>query len=165
MLSGVWYRVLCPCVVGSVGMLVPFDRIPVGEGLLPDGTRAPFYIDRAELDVVRESGPASKYDDARFIDECVTDPDAIFRGLRRPNQSDSLCYSVFPEHDPDDANDSESYAPARPPVFGFVFLAFVTQTGMGYLVFDWEWRESSPNDPGHPLHWETDFAGRAWHRT
>lgn len=138
--------------------------MPVGEGLLPDGSRAPFYVCREELEVVREAGPASKFDDARFIQECVCDPDAIFRGLRRPNQAASLCHSVFPEADPDEEDGGDGFAASYPPRFGYVFLAFAAKGSMGYVVFDWEWREACPERPGHPLNWDLDFAGRAWQR-
>jgi hypothetical protein len=143
-------------------MAIPIYLLPVGEGRLPDGTTAPFFIDRRELDAVRDNGPGWKYHDARFIEEAVTDPDAIFEGLRRPNQADSVCYSVQPTRDPD--ADEDPYGIGTPPVFGQVFLAFVTLGQMGYVVFDWEWRPGSPDEPGYPENWRTDFVRRVWHR-
>lgn len=35
---------------------------------------------------------------------------------------------------------------------------------MVYVVFDWEWRTESADEPGHPENWQTDFARRVWHR-
>lgn len=142
-------------------MLVPFGQMPVGNGLLPDGSTVPFYIDRHELDFLRDNGPSWKFEDARFIEEAIRDPDAIFRGLRRPNQTDSLCHSVFPTHDPDEPDE---FGNGLAPRYGFVFLAFSYLAGMGYVVFDWEWREVDPDEVGHPANWKHDFAGRAWKR-
>lgn len=141
-------------------MAIPFDQLPIGEGRLPDGTTAPFFISRRELDTVRNDGPDWKYHDARFIEEAVAEPDAIFEGLRRPNQDQGLCYSVQPTRDPDEEDDR--YGAAPPPVFGLVFLAFVRLGAMGYVVFDWEWRPVAPDEPGHPEDWRTDFARRVW---
>jgi hypothetical protein len=145
-------------------MLVPANQIPVGEGLLPDGRRAPFFIDRNELNLVKSEGPEWKYEDSRFIDEAVCDPDVIFEGLRRPEQAQSFCYSVQPTHDPDKAEDEDPYGQGLPPTFGQVFLAFVRAAPMGFLVFDWEWREVSADEPGHPDNWQEDFAERVWQR-
>src|SRR5437764_1424624 len=117
-------------------MAIPRDQLPLGEGRGPDGTPVPFFVDRRELDSLREHGPAWKYEDARFLEEVVGDPDAIFCGLGRPNQADSLCYSVRLTHDPDDEPDW--VAGPIPPRFGYVFLAFVSLGPMGYVVFDWE---------------------------
>lgn len=143
-------------------MAIPFDQLPIGDGLLPDGTRAPFFIDRRELTTVRDEGPTWKYHDARFIEEAVSNPDAIFKGLRRPNQTTSFCYSVQPTRDPDE--DPDDMGLSLPPTFGRVFCAFVCLGAMGYIVFDWEWRPVSPDDPGHPENWTTDFAERVWHQ-
>lgn len=142
-------------------MPIPFDQIPVGEGLLPDGTRAPFFVDGRELRILHEQGPAWKYHDARFIEEAVADPDVIFEGLRRPNQTDAFCYSVRPLRDPDEEEDSTSEL--LPPVWGQVFLAFARLGPMGYLVFDWEWRPEGA-EPGHPEDGDTDFERIVWQR-
>lgn len=144
-------------------MPIPAHLIPIGEGMLPDGTRVPFFVDKRELDSVRDNGPAWKYHDAGYIIEAVGDPDAIFEGLQRPNQNDSFCYSVRPTRDPD-ADEGDETEPALPPVFGQAFLAFVTLEQMGFVVFDWEWRAESADEPGHPENWQSDFARRVWQR-
>jgi hypothetical protein len=142
-------------------MAIPFDQIPIGEGLDPTGQPgASFFIDRAELDMIERDGPEWKFHDARFIDEAVGSPDAIFEGLSRANQTESLCYSVRLTFDPEEPEESQS-----PPRYGYVFLVFVRVGVGGYVVFDWEWREEDPDEPGHPVSWETDFARRAWQRT
>src|SRR5262245_14557072 len=141
-------------------MALPFDQLPIGEGLHPSGQwGASFFIDRKELEVIERDGPEWKFEDARFIDEAVKDPDAIFEGLRRPNQQQSLCYAVRPIYDPDD-EDSQTL-----PRFGQVFLAFALLGVGGYVVFDWEWREEDPNFPSHPLNWQNDFVRPTWQRT
>ena len=78
-------------------MPIPFDQIPVGEGVVPSGARVPFFVDRRTLDLLADHGLAEKHHDSRFVPEAVAKPDAIFRGLRRPNQYEGLCYSVRPE--------------------------------------------------------------------
>jgi len=54
------------------------------------------------LDVIERDGAEWKLEDARFIPEAVREPDAIFEGLRRPNQRQGLCYSVRPTRDPEE---------------------------------------------------------------
>ncbi|AWM38698.1 hypothetical protein GobsT_31130 [Gemmata obscuriglobus] len=141
-------------------MAMPADQLPVGEGLLPDGSWGMFYVSRPEMIRLRDNGPQEKYEDARFLEEAVRDPDAIFLGLRRPNQDDALCYSVFLTCDPEE--DDEDYK--KPPRYGLAFLAFVRVANMGCVIFDWEWREEDPDLPGHPNNWRRDFGERLWSR-
>jgi hypothetical protein len=138
---------------------IPIDQLPIGEGLHPDGTPgAEFFVDRRMLEALEESGPVAKYEDARFIEECVKQPDAIYEGLKRDNQEEGLCYSVRPDRDPD-----EPEATALPRS-GYAFLVFVRRGAVGYIVFDWAWREEDGDHPGHPLRWENDFTRRTWTR-
>lgn len=141
-------------------MAVPYGQVPIGDGLLPSGERAPFFILRHTLDLLSEYGPQEKYRDARFIEMAVTQPDAIYRGLRRPNQHEGLCYSIRPESDPDDYESITGVASL--PRYGVVFLAFVEAGAMGYVVFDWEWREEDGDNPGCPAAADRDFAGRVY---
>jgi hypothetical protein len=141
-------------------MPIPRDHLPLCEGRGPDGNTVEFFVNLDELNSIRDNGPEWKFDDARFLYEAVQKPDAIFLGLQRTNQADSLCYSVQLTHDPDD--EGKSWAGGIPPKVGFVFLAFVTLGQMGYLVFDWEWREEDPDEPGHPVGWLDDFKERIW---
>ena len=137
-------------------MPIPSDQIPIGEGLDPSGNSgATFFISQAVLDVLQRDGPEWKLDEARFIPETVKHPDAIFRGLLRPGQEESLCYSVRPTHDPDDEEN-----PALPR-YGFAFLIFARSGIGGYVVFDWEWREEDADAPGHPSGWGSDFERRS----
>jgi hypothetical protein len=137
---------------------IPSDQIPVGEGLHPDGQPgACFFIGKRELELIRKTGPRWKYEDARFITEAVRDPDVIFEGLKRHDQQDNLCYSVRPTIDPDDEDSGL-------PKYHYVFLVFVS-LHMGYVIFDWEWREEDPERPGYPLNWQDDFARSTWSRT
>lgn len=139
-------------------MSLPSDQLPLGEGLDPAGKPgAPFFIDTIALETVERDGPEWKFEDARFIEEAIQEPDAIFQGLRRVGQQEGLCYSVRPTRDPDIENDT------GPPCYGQVFLVYV-RVGMGYVVFDWAWREEDENSPGHPAGWQGDFTRRLWHR-
>jgi len=136
--------------------------MPFTEGLHPDGTPgATFYISRSLLEVLETDGPEWKLEDARFILECVRDPDVIFQGLLRPRHEESLCFSVRPSHDPDE----EGEFPSSLPRYGFVFVAFARLAVGGYLVFDWEWREEDGEHPGHPSGWQTDFERPTWRKT
>jgi hypothetical protein len=140
-------------------MAVPSDQLPIGEGRDPAGTPgAGFFIDLTVLEAVERDGPDWKYDDARFIEEAIREPDAIFEGPKGFAQRDILCYAVRPTHDPENEFDS------GPPAFGKVFLVYV-RVGMGYVVFDWAWREEDEAHPGRPLGWETEFARMTWFRT
>jgi hypothetical protein len=139
-------------------LAIPKDQIPIGEGLGPDGSPGTmFFLDRAELDMIEQDGPKWKFDDARFIEEAIERPDAIFEGLGRPNHEDSFCYSVRIERDPDEES------PAGQPHYGMVFVAFVRK-GIGFVVFDLEWRDEDYDHPGHPVEWRNDFMRRTWSR-
>lgn len=141
-------------------MAIPSDQIPIGDGLDPSGNPgASFFIDRTELDIIQQDGPEWKLEDARFIAEAVQEPDAIFEGLLRPRQENSLCYSVRVTHDP---NEPESQALPR---YGYVFLVFARLGVGGFVVFDWEWREEDADHPGHPTGWPDDFERRSWLKT
>ncbi len=80
-------------------------------------------------------------------------------GLRRPSQYEGLCYSVRPQSDLDDEDGDARLVGL--PRYGAAFLAFVEVRDMGYVVFDWEWRNEDPEEPGNPLGWKDDFADRA----
>lgn len=142
-------------------MPIPSDQLPIGEGLDPAGNAgASFFVDRNALELIEQDGPEWKMEDARFIPEAVREPDAVFQGLKRAGQEESFAYAVRPSHDPDDEN-----ATFIPPHLGFVLVAFARTGVGGYVVFDWEWREEDPDNPGHPLGWEADFERATWRRT
>jgi len=144
---------------GGLSVAVPFDHLPVGEGLHPDGTAgAIFYVSRTVLDALQDDGPEWKLEDARFLLEAIQEPDAIFEGLERAGHGDCLCYSVRVSRDPDEDR-------VELPRYGFVLAAFVRPSGWGYVIFDWEWREEHPDCPGHPLNWENDFTRQTWPTT
>ena len=134
-------------------MPMPADLLVVGVGRLPDETEVTFYVRKAEIDDLRAHGPQEKLDNARFLEECMANPDAIFSGLRRPEQDESLCYSVRPTRDQDETPVSTDSMPR----YGFAFLAFVRVANMGYVIFDWEWRQEDPDHPGRPIHWQQRF--------
>jgi hypothetical protein len=139
------------------GAPIPQDQLPIGEGLHPDGTPgAEFFVDRGLLNALEDFGPVEKYEDARFVPECISRPDAVFGGLKREGQDDALCYSVRPTGDPDDPG-AETM-----PRYGFTFVSFVRPGIGGFVVFDWGWREEDSNFPGHPVNFENDFARRTW---
>ena len=142
-------------------MPIPRDQLPIGAGLYPDGTGgASFFMDAAELDVLERDGPEWKLEDARFFKEAINDPDAIFQGLKRPGHDESFAYCVRPTHDP-----AVEATDPIPPRFGFVFIVYARSGIGGYVVFDWEWREEDADNPGHAVHWESDFERRTWRKT
>lgn len=142
-------------------MAIPSDHMPVGEGLSPDGSSGVmFFVDAEWIYHLEEHGNVQKYEDARFILESVSAPDAIFAGLNREEMEEGLCYSVRITHDPEEEGDPGSLL--IPPHPGFVFLSYARIGVGGYLVFDWSWREEDPENPGHPLDWEIDFERRTW---
>jgi hypothetical protein len=138
---------------------IPFDQLPIGEGLCPDGRPgATFFISKTNLQVFERDGPEGKYEDARFVHETVQSPDAVFKGLNRSGHEESLCYSVRPTFDPDDPD-------SGPPRYGYVFLAFIRPGVGGFVVFDWDWREEDSDAPGHPEGWADAFGERTWLKT
>jgi hypothetical protein len=140
-------------------MAIPANQLPIGAGLYPNGTEgAMFFVDLAMLDQLEENGPAWKFDDRRFLEEVVTDPDVIFEGLKRQNLEDCFCYCVQPRQDPDEP------AAEVQPFFLQVFLAFVRPGVGGYVVFDWAWRQEDEGKAWHPLGWENDFTRPTWTR-
>jgi hypothetical protein len=118
-----------------------------------------FYVERAVLDTLRDDGPAWKLEDARFLKEAVTAPDAIFEGLNRPGMEEGVAYSVRPTCDPEGEEEE-----AGPPRYGQAFVAYARPATWGYVIFDWEWRAEG-EEPGHPDGWEADFARRKWKTT
>jgi hypothetical protein len=84
------------------------------------------------LDTISDDGPTWKLEDARFIVEAVSDPDAIFEGLNRLGMEEAVAYSVRPTRDPDEEGE-----PALPR-YGQAFVVYVRQGVGGYVVFDWE---------------------------
>ena len=95
---------------------------------------------------------------ARFIEEAVSDPDAIFEGLNRLGMDAAVAYSVRPTHDPDEPDQD------GPPCYGKAFVVYARQGVGGYVVFDWEWREED-EEPGYPDGWRGDFTRRTWNKT
>src|SRR5438132_5880010 len=101
-------------------MPLPINQLPIGEGRDSKGNPGTsFFVDKAELDIIQRDGPEWKLEEARFLPEAVSEPDAIFEGLRRPSEEKSLCYSVRPSHDPDDTGNGGT------PRYGVVFVVFV----------------------------------------
>ncbi len=140
-------------------MAIPIDQLPIGEGRHPDGTTgASFFMDRPTLEVIEADGPEWKFEEARFIAEAIKEPDVIFQGLHRDTFPDGLCYSVRFTADPDEPD------AGTPPAFGRVFVVFARLGVGGHVVFDWSWRSEDPDEPGHPVSWQTDFTRRTWHK-
>lgn len=139
-------------------MALNSDYLPVDDGIGPNGTiDVPFYVDIHRIRELRDDGPEWKYEDARFLKETIQQPDVIFGDLRRDGENDSFAYSVRLTHDPDEEQQV-------PPTFGKVFLAFVRLVQGGYLIFDWEWREEDPDNPGFPKGHKQDFGSPTWNK-
>jgi hypothetical protein len=140
---------------------LPADQVPVCEGKAPDGRgTCLFYVKRSVLDTIRDDGPPWKLDEARFIEEAVKEPDAIFEGLNRPGMADAVAYSVRPMRDPE-----EEEGPPTLPRYGQAFVVYARPGTWGYVILDWEWRAEDGEQPGHPTGWEADFVRRTWNKT
>lgn len=140
-------------------MTLPYGQRLIGEGLHPEGRPgALFFVDTQTLDLIEQDGPEWKYEDARFILEAVSEPDAIFEGLKRARHADCFCYAVRLTRDPEEPDSTV------PPAFGKVFLVFARPAIGGYVVFDWAWREEDADHAGHPEGWKQDFTRRTWSR-
>ena len=88
-------------------------------------------LSKDELYALEEDGPEWKYEAARFLEEAVQEPDAIFAGLRRAGQQASHCYSVRIVNDPDEPDQTTH------PRYGHVFLVFIREGTWGYVAFIW----------------------------
>jgi hypothetical protein len=138
---------------------LPADQVPVCEGKTPHGQgKCLFYVERALLDTLRDDGPAWKLEDARFIEEAVKKPDAIFEGLNRPGMEAGVAYSVRPQDDPEE--EDKTYLPR----YGKAFVVYARPGTWGYVIIDWDWRDEDA-EPGHPVGWEADFVRRIWSET
>jgi hypothetical protein len=141
---------------------MPADYLPIGPGRCPEGGgECEFFIHLPTLQKLEKYGPAWKYQDGDLAGGVVADPQAVYRGLRRPDfeAGPSYCYSVRP------AGSSWQRGPGvDDPLLPCVFLVFVFRGMGGYVVFDWEWRPEDPAAPGEPEGWQDDFEERLWQR-
>jgi len=138
---------------------LPANQLPIGAGVHPDGTEgAFFFVDLVVLNQLEEDGPAWKFDDRRFLEEAVTDPDVIFEGRKAASSEDYFCYCVQPRQDPDKP------AEEAQPFFSRVFQAIVRRRTGGYVVVDWVWRQEDPDEAWHPQGWQSEFTRRTWNR-
>ena len=87
--------------------------------------------------------------------DTLNGPDAIFQGLKRFGQDESLCYTSSPDKRWS-ADGVEEEVPMDE-----IFLVFVKPEN-GLIVFDWEFRRGAPGKLGHPLGWDTDFNECLW---
>lgn len=136
-------------------MPIPSNQELIGQGKGPDGELVTFFIDKEVVDNLEKYGPLWKWEDSRFVEEAIVNPDVIFEGLGRAGFESGLCYSVRPTFDSDEPENLGL------PHYGMVVLVFVRQCVGGFLVYDWEWREEDFNDPGHPTNWK-DFGRKLW---
>lgn len=142
---------------GGQGVAVPFDHEVAGEGKSPDGLGVSrFYIEKTFLNTLRDHGPEWKLEDAKYIEEAISDPDAIFEGLNRTGLEDGVAYSVRPSHDPEEP-EVETL-----PHYGYTFVVYARPGGWGYVIINWDWRAEDSDSPGHPEGWEADFTRRSW---
>lgn len=139
-------------------MPIPSDYLMLS-GLCPESRQlTDFFLSREHLYKIELDGPAQKFYDSRLLEPVLTEPCAIFRGLKRPSFENGFCYSGKPAVRWIEGGE-DGIEIASP--FDQVFLVFV-RPSKGYLVFDWEWRDEHPKQAGVPIHWERNFEALQW---
>lgn len=115
--------------------------------------KSTFYIRTSVLDKYRESGFAAKHFDAYLIPEVLKSPAVVFEGLKREDQSDSLCYARIP---------SKQYLDAHTTVPPWANRTFAVYMNKELKIFDWVWEISDKSNLSYPIDWETRYEKILW---
>ena len=111
-----------------------------------------FFVDRMNyefmFDPVKKRPPLRRQQLSQ-LENVVTNPLAIFSGLKRTNFEDGLCYVG-----PIDGDETRST--------GYVFAAFAKLIDRGILFYDWEHRPSDRRNPDLPNNWRIDLGELLW---
>lgn len=119
------------------------------------GSECEFFVPIDLLRHLERFGPLVQFYDAFLLPRVAKEPIRIFRGLKREEHEQSLCYVAKP---------SKRYRGDRiwiPAPKQRVFLMFVRADK---TVLDWEWRaevEYNGRD-GFPENWTADFDEEIW---
>lgn len=125
-------------------------------GMMPDERPGKFHLPEGEiLRHFRETGNQSMFTDAWFIPDVCKTPVAIWQGLERSGQDESLCYSGFPSGDFAAYRGHDDIKPEA----GYTFLVFLTPD---LIVTKWRWSEVDPVRPDYPIDYDTRFGAQLW---
>ncbi|MEX0728498.1 MAG: hypothetical protein WD065_19655 [Planctomycetaceae bacterium] len=124
-------------------------------GIDENGETCDFFVSIELLRHLERFGPLVQFYDAFLLPVAACEPVRVFRGLKREDHQDSLCYVSKP---------AKKYRGEKvwvPPPRKRVFLMFVRDDK---TVLDWEWRvEVEYNGKsGYPLNWSVDFEKEIW---
>ena len=134
-------------VPSKPGFFVESGLHPAGKGQLD------FSILQSQVRHYMRYGPAHKFFDSLLIPGVLSNPAAIFQGLKRENMEDGLCYVAIPP---------VRYINARvtaPPHPGKTFAVFADAK---FEVFDWRWENTDSNDKNLPMDYQTRFSKKVW---
>lgn len=123
------------------------------KGKNPDGGEWIFSIAEVHLQKLVDRGLAYLYYQALLIPGVLEQPDAIFRGLKRDDYQEALCYVGRPERQ---YRDHTITMPAPP---GMVFLVFATK---GRRIFGWRWELADAHNPKLPDGYKNRFETQLW---
>lgn len=104
-------------------------------------------------------GPASKFDEILSIPSVLASPIAIFKGLKRAEKTEGLCYCGIPEHRMHTGGSAASTPSKLPPYPEMTFLVFLNRS---LTVFEWRWEKFDSKKIGYPKNWETRFEEQLW---
>lgn len=115
--------------------------------------KATFYIPTSVLDRYAQSGFASKHFDVYLIPQVLKLPAVVFEGLKREDQSDSLCYARIPSHRYLDADTTV------PPWANQTFAVYMNNE---LKIFDWVWEIADEINPSYPTNWKNRYEKILW---
>ena len=102
----------------------------------------------------RATGNSAMFLEGLLIPDVLEHPAAVFEGLERPGQEESLCYAGVPSKRY--VRDKSIEVPFPP---GKTFLVFMT---CNLKVTKWGWADEDPESPGYPMEHQTRFGRRLW---
>jgi hypothetical protein len=122
-------------------------------GFWPDcESKVEFYVSKDKIEHLERCGPEHVFYGILSAAEVLNAPLAVFEGLQREGQGQSLCYSGRPQQ-----HRQGAVMPGRP---GYVFLVFVTAKR---LVYEWRWEKASVGNPDLPADYDSGrFSKLRW---
>lgn len=121
-----------------------------------NGSVRPVFVSLEFASRIAKQGAGKAMEFKEVVTESLLSPTAIFQGLRLDHpeidEDDWFCYVARPEY----AYDYKT-SHRRAAWFGEVMLICVTSD---WVVYNWNWYKSDPNNPNLPIDFETRFRKR-----
>jgi hypothetical protein len=126
------------------------------DGTLGGNRRCLFTVPYEDIEHVEKFGPAYRFYDLQLVRDALKMPVAIFKGLKRVGEEESLCFVSNPTAR---FSNTGTEIPVPP---GFVFLVFVNDNR---LVTNWRFELASRNNPQYPEQFDDRFNVQLWPTT